>query len=409
MAVRRLLACCLLESGQPAEAQSILQPAFQSGPDSEASWLLSRALLMRGRNAEARAALAAAAQLTIPDPLQREPAPFVGAAQCKTCHAQEFQSQQNSNHAQTLQVGTQVKTLPWPTNPFCDSDNNHVSHAIRQFGKSVEITTSVDNQTFAALIDYAIGSNHQGRSFVGRDRDGQSRELRISQYPSAPNWARTTEHPQQPPTSSGYLGRPISDESVRRCVHCHSTNFRAVQKPHGRPEAADRGIGCERCHGPGGHHLRAVETGFADVAIARPRLASAERIVALCGECHQAPESLSPSAPGFIRFQAPSLVLSRCFTESGSLSCVTCHNPHKNASRNASDYERICMKCHPSATSGNVRQNEAAARARTWKACSTGAERDCLGCHMPRVANAIPRSTFTDHFIRTRDARRPLR
>ena len=142
--------------------------------------------------------------------------------------------------------------------------------------------------------------------------------------------------------------------------HCHSTNFRAVFYPSGRPEAADHGIGCERCHGPGGHHLQAVRTGFPDLAIGRPRLAPADRVVALCGECHESPEPHLPSDPSLIRFQAPSLVLSRCYTESRSLSCVTCHDPHQNASRTPSHYERASASnvilrhtCRTAAQSGS--------------------------------------------------------
>ena len=61
------------------------------------------------------------------------------------------------------------------------------------------------------------------------------------------------------------------------------------------PEAADRAIGCEKCHGPGGNHLLAVNAPDAkddpsiflrDMAIARPSTTYGEPIVKLCGQCH---------------------------------------------------------------------------------------------------------------------------
>ncbi len=171
-------------------------------------------------------------------------------------------------------------------------------------------------------------------------------------------------------------------------------------EPSERPEAADHGIGCERCHGPGGAHLQAVESQFPDLAIARPRLAPADQVVALCGQCHESPDSRSPGGPASIRFQTPNLIRSRCYTESGSLSCVTCHNPHKNASRIASDYERVCAKCHPPAHPEPSRAKESDPPLPVWSACSAGERRDCLRCHMPRVTNAAARTTFTDHYIR---------
>jgi tetratricopeptide (TPR) repeat protein len=405
--VRRLLARCLLESGQAPKARSLMEAALKRGPDPEARWLLSRSLLMEGKADESRAELEASRPYGSQDPLRSEPAQFVGAARCEACHSQEFQSQQNSNHARSISARSGLTALPWPEGALIDGDNPRVSHSVRRAKDTMEVTTSAEDRTFAALIDYALGSNHQGRSFVGKDREGQAWELRISQYPSPPTWSRTSEHPVEPRSPDGYLGRRISDESVRRCVHCHATNFRAVQFPDVRPEASDHGIGCERCHGPGGHHLQAVQAGFPDLAIARPRLASADRVVALCGQCHQSPEPLNPSNPRSIRFQAPSLVKSRCYTESGSLSCVTCHNPHKNASRTPSDYERICLKCHPSAKDLERRADRAGARASVWSPCLTGADHDCLSCHMPRVSNAVARAAFTDHFIRVRKTDRP--
>ena len=401
--VRRLLATCLLETARPAEARAQLERALAFGSDPQASWLQSRSFLMEGKLAEARTALETARRgAGEQDPLRPEPAPFVGAARCATCHPKEFKSQQQSRHSQTIKSKPELKSLPWPGQPLVDLDNPRVTHVFQRADNAVEAQARVENQTLSALLEYAMGSNHQGRSFVGRDRRGQAREMRISEYPSTPFWSRTSEHPAEPPGPDGYLGRPIADESVRRCVHCHSTNFRAVQEPAGRPEASDHGIGCERCHGPGGHHVRAVAERFPDIAIARPRLASAERVVALCGQCHKAPESASSTSPNFIRFQAPTLVQSRCYTESGTLSCVSCHNPHENASRSPSDYESVCLQCHPSLKNHDEHAFKEVARPKTWAACPTRAERDCLSCHMPRVPDAVPRTIFTDHFIRIR-------
>jgi tetratricopeptide (TPR) repeat protein len=401
---RRLLAACLLEAGRPGKAREALENVLASGPDAESSWLLSRSLLMEGKLAEAKAALAEAQRAGKSDPLRVEPAPFVGAARCAACHAGEFRAQQQSRHARTIQSKAELKELPWPELPLADRDKPGVTHRFRRADDRIEAETRVEQRAFAAVVEYAMGSNHQGRSFVGRDGQGQARELRVSQYPAAPHWDRTSEHPAEPPGPDGYLGRPIADESVRRCVHCHSTNFRAIQEPKGRPEAGDHGIGCERCHGPGGHHLRAVEAQFPDLAIARPRLASAAEVVALCGQCHKAPESASPANPNFIRFQAPTLVLSRCYNESGSLSCVTCHNPHRDAGRNAAEYEAICLQCHPAPGPRPGQDEGEPHRGKTWAPCPVNARGDCLSCHMPRVPDAVPRAVFTDHHIRIRNA-----
>jgi tetratricopeptide (TPR) repeat protein len=399
---RKLLARCLLEVGRPDQARQQLETVLEMGPDSEALWLVSRALLMEGKMDQARAAFDQSVKIETADPLRDQPAPYVGAASCARCHLREFQSRERSRHAQSIQTGSALRALPWPEGPVADLNHPGVTHSAARSDDMVEVNVQVDNAVFSAVVEYAMGSCHQGRSFVGHDRQGQARELRLSQYPSAPLWSRTSEHPETPPGPDGYLGRPLAEDSVRQCVHCHSTNFRAIQDPQGRAEADDHGIGCERCHGPAGHHVRAVEAKFPDLAVARPKIAQPAQVVALCGQCHKAPETASPDKPNFIRFQAPTLVQSRCYTESGKLSCVTCHNPHRDASRDPASYEAICVTCHNSPRTQDQSAEKAIKRDRTWTPCSTGAERGCLGCHMPRIPDAVPRATFTDHHIRIR-------
>ena len=398
-AATRLLARCDLQAGRPVEARARIQDAYGRGLDAESSWLLSRALLQEGRAAEAASALEAAGGFGASDPLIREPAPFVGAASCAPCHPAEFRSQQSSRHSRTLRRRADLESLPWPDRVIPDADNPRVVHRFSRVGDGVEAVTTVDGSAFRAVVEYALGANHQGRSFLGREGNGRVRELRVSQYPHAPEWGRTMEHPAIPPDEPGYLGRPLTAEAARKCLGCHATNFRAAREPDGRPEGRDHGIGCERCHGPGGNHIPAITAHFPEPAIARPRLASAAQVVALCGECHRAPNKTTPADAGFVRYQASGLVLTRCYTESAeALSCVTCHNPHKDAETSASFYEAKCLACH--ASSGSPAPNQPAGSSRTGLPCRVDPRNDCLACHMPRVKDAVPRTVFTDHWIR---------
>ncbi len=70
---RRLLARCLLASAEAAQARSQIEELLKSGPDTDASWLLSRALLMEGKTEEASAALKASGQSGDQDPMRRSP------------------------------------------------------------------------------------------------------------------------------------------------------------------------------------------------------------------------------------------------------------------------------------------------------------------------------------------------
>src|SRR5262249_47371255 len=210
----------------------------------------------------------------------------------------------------------------WPDQPVIDANNPRVEHQVGRVEDRVEVVTRVGQRTFRAVVEYALGSRHQGQSFLARDPAGQVRELRLARYPRAPEWDTTMEHPPVPTDPDGYLGRPLSAESFRKCLHCHATHFRAAREPGAGPEGRDHGIGCERCHGPGGHHLLAIAAHLPEPAIARPRLAAPAAGGALCAQCHPAPVALTPPPPGFVRLHAPRLVRRRCVTETtGALPC----------------------------------------------------------------------------------------
>ena len=85
----------------------------------------------------------------------------------------------------------------------------------------------------------------------------------------------------QRPTGENFLGKSLGVDDVYSCLYCHTTVASSArdQRP---PLAADRGIGCERCHGPGGNHLEAVALKFFDPAIARPSPDAGGQVVALC-------------------------------------------------------------------------------------------------------------------------------
>jgi hypothetical protein len=201
---------------------------------------------------------------------------------------------------------------------------------------------------------------------------------------------------------------------------CHTTNFHAVVHGVG-PEAADRSIGCERCHGPGGDHVLAVAAGFSDPAIISPGQASPAAINQVCAQCHDIQRTEIINAPRtdtpWLRYQSLTLTWSRCYTEGdGTLSCSTCHDPHEKADPSVARNEAKCLSCHapepatssagpsPAPTSGR-RADPSQGRPATKgsaTACPINATRGCIECHMPKIWVQGTHSFKTDHFIRIR-------
>jgi tetratricopeptide (TPR) repeat protein len=390
--LRKRLARDLLKLGRHEEARRYLIAPGTPSDEPEVAWLLSRAHLQGGSAPEAARALALAGKYAGDDPIRFEPAPFVGAARCAECHATIYREEQGSRHAGTIVSGADFPRSALPDSTIDDPVRPGVKHQAKRDGDRLRVETSVDGKTSRATIDYALGSGHRGYTFIGRDDDGRLCELRLTRYGNGPVWDLTTGQDPKPSDTKEMLGRTIGEDEFRRCISCHTTRpIRSHERTE--PDPVDRSIGCERCHGPGGNHLQAVAMEFPDLAIARPRVAKKAQVIKLCGSCHGSPtQTVKPNDVGAVRFQASALVKSRCYSESGEgLSCVTCHNPHRDAETKPAFYEAKCLGCHDARST-----SESDRRA----ICPVGPKTGCLDCHMPRVQGAVLHTSFTDHQIR---------
>jgi hypothetical protein len=235
-------------------------------------------------------------------------------------------------------------------------------------------------------LEYAVGSGVNGISFIVR-RGDHLFQAPLSYYSRTQSWA----------LSPGYefadygFSRPIHTA----CITCHSGRIRP---------AAEAGIGCESCHGPGTAHIQR-KAPMVNPAKLTPALADD-----ICMNCHQGGDTrvllpgkqLSDFRPGqplgrtvaIFKLNAgadkdllehhQAMKLSRCFQASKEkLNCLTCHKVH--AAR--TDYRQACNNCHP----------PAATRAHA------GPNGDCIACHMPkRAIEEISHSALTNHRIPAR-------
>ncbi|MHB1556334.1 MAG: tetratricopeptide repeat protein [Isosphaeraceae bacterium] len=430
----RLLARLLMETGRPEDAEQLLRPrgadaagapSSSSSIDREAAWLLSRAALQLGRQDEADAMLERAAGFGAGDS-SPEPAPFVGSRKCAECHQIAFRAAQRepSPHARTLYLGASLKDIPLPDRPVPDPLDPHVQHGFtRKADDRIEMETRDEKGRVArAVVAYALGSGEHGITMVSRDVPGSTpRELRISYYTAEHAWRETKGVTALPHDPTDFIGLELSDKSLRQCLQCHTTWFRAalpIPDATPGPESADRGIGCERCHGPGLNHVKAIESGFAELAIGATRKSPPRRLLRSCNECHASNGTVEPSDPEFTRVQGTTLMFSRCFTGSdGAIHCATCHDPHRGLDTVRTHYEPKCLGCHNGKPAGSALGAMATAKAedtahggaagggpapphRSPPVCPVNPASGCIDCHMPRVADPSLKLRFTDHHIR---------
>ncbi len=367
--------------------------------------------LQQGNIAQAHEALASAGAYRSDNPLMDEPSRYVGEARCRSCHAKIFQDTLSSRHTQTFHRGAQLGTLPRPDRPLADPANPKVTHAVTESDGALWEETHVGETVLRSVIEYAFGARDRYVTMVGRDAHDQYRAARFSHYHSTDGqgWDKTFLGFDDSKPADDFRGATIGVRAgAVSCLDCHITFARGGQERID-PETADRAIGCERCHGPGGNHVAAITAGLSDRAIVNPAATSPQAVTQKqCNVCHildQRYKNSAPEQPGWVRSQGAGWAWSRCNTESGgAFGCVTCHDPHKSAgSTTTAQYKAKCLSCHLAPTDASAGGPESVPKPSpdpTVKTCSVDPAKGCIKCHMPSVRMDSAHRDMTEHYIR---------
>ncbi len=291
-------------------------------------------------------------------------------------------------------------------------------------------------------VDWIIGSGNHVRTYLYQTPNGELFELPLSWYTDSASWQMSPSYDR---ADHEGVGRRIRQE----CMFCHNaypqvplgSDIHPVTHPF--PEELPEGIGCQRCHGPGGEHVRQAHAKLVPKesirkAIVNPAKLPAARRHEICLSCHMAP---SAAVPGIRRFDRPEfsfrpghalsdfrlplevveadrnpgerfeinhhayrLLQSPCFTaSSGKLSCLTCHDVHRKVpeSEREEHYGGLCLDCHNGLDFPAMHREKLAAwRKEHPRSYEETADSDCVTCHMPRRRTEdVVHATMTDHRI----------
>jgi predicted CXXCH cytochrome family protein len=398
-----------------------------------------------------------------PAPIARTGEGFVTSNACRSCHPGEYASWHASFHRSM----TQSAKLEHAAAPALRQGGRLRTETN---GRSVELLAR-DGQLWARLPDPGVtsaappgrhaasfrsapmrdvrvelltGSHHQQAFWVAGARPG---ELRV--VPAVYLLAERSLVPRR----DAFLNPPDADEHDVRwnsnCIQCHAVAG-APQHDEARDSftsgAAELGIACEACHGPGGEHVRAMQNplsryqarGGATVApfIVNPELLSAERASEVCGRCHSyffpkheqdwwqhgfarsyrpgqplaeaqlllSRETLAaPGAPqlgesaesifyddGTVRVggrEYNGLVRSPCYERGRGerrLSCLSCHSLHQSE---PDDQLGQGMRDNRACTQCHAELGKDPSRHTHHAASSSGSL--CYNCHMPKTSYAL--------------------
>lgn len=343
---------------------------------------------------------------------------YVGSQACLACHPDEHGTYQQTG------MGNSLAELDIGQEPASSTFTHELSgrkYTVYRKDKQMhhrEVLLVDEDEYLLAdhPVQYVIGSGNHSRSYLV-EVDGFLCESPITWYPSKQDWSVSPGY--DTPMTFGF-----TREVPQKCLFCHAGRTHSVGNSLHRIKFDEHAIGCERCHGPGSLHVERWESSDAggdeaiDRTIVNPAHLSRELADAICHQCHLTTEAyitargrkttdFRPGLPlqrfrHYYRARAPEssmrvvghvdqLMLSRCYLESDSLTCMTCHNPHAFPApeQQMKYYRDVCASCH--AIDACQVSSETLAR--------KSPANDCVACHMPSSPTDIPHMAFTHHRI----------
>jgi hypothetical protein len=318
---------------------------------------------------------------------------FVGRQTCAACHPAQAKAQAQSAHAGALsKPANHPLAQKFPTSePLAREPGFRYRYAERD-GK-LEVEAAFGDQARKLVVDWAFGAGDQAVTFVSHLDDQWYVEHYWSYYTTTGKYGPTPGHQMTEADdlgqALGVMYRTFSPQTeIMRCFRCHTTGPLALGEGFAI-EPSEAGVQCEACHGPGADHAARASAGTLDPkqpGIVNPGKLAPDALLQACGQCHrppaEQPSEIDYRDPWNVRHQPLYLVRSACYRQSGTLTCMTCHDPHAPLVRNdAAGYDKRCQSCHPAAN-----------------ACKAGKTSACASCHMPAVQ---PQEglRFTNHWI----------
>jgi Cytochrome c554 and c-prime len=317
------------------------------------------------------------------------------ASVCATCHY-EAKSQPATSMGHALETVEECATLA--AHPLLTFKDTKYSYRIERRGGQSLYAVSDGDRTLTIPIGWAMGASSAiGQTYV-LEKDGQLYESRVSYFSELQGLGITMGAEGFAPTNLlEAAGRLMGRDDELNCFGCHATN--ATQGREFTPAVMTAGVQCERCHGPAEKHLEwATKGGSPPVIPKKLSRLSTDQVSDFCGQCHRTWADVAATGRfdvTDVRFQPYRLATSECYDgDDARISCLACHDPHREVNANATAYDSKCMACHGGGKAGA-------------KKCSVAAT-GCTTCHMPKIELPGGHHKFSDHRIRIVRANEPF-
>jgi len=301
-------------------------------------------------------------------------AEFVGTAECKSCHKQEYDRWKNSHHDLAMDVATDATVL----GDFNDATFDYhgiVSRFYRRDGRFFVHTRGPAGKMGEFEIKYTFGYTPL-QQYLILFPGGRLQCLPIAWDVRQKRWYHF--YPDEPLAPDDWLYWTNAGQNWNgMCAECHSTNLKKNYDPDSdtyQTTWTDIDVGCEACHGPGSLHVKWArlpemarpEADNLDLVVRTAGMDSREQ-VELCAPCHSRRTSLGDNTHDFrelLDYEVPQLLDERLYFADGQIleevyvygsfvqskmydrqvRCSDCHDVH--SVKRLAEGNALCLQCH---------------------------------------------------------------
>ena len=304
---------------------------------------------------------------------QIEPLPnsfgFLGAEACMPCHKEPYGSFFETAHYRTSEAASSASIL----GSFAKGENRlETIHPDLSFTMTQDSDGSyyqnahLRSLTRRVRFDIVIGSGNLAQTYLFWEGQGLF-QMHVSYFTKLNRWINSPGYHD----GTAWYARKI----IPKCVECHMTYMKPIPETRNRFNRAEVifGVTCERCHGPGSEHVahhRQYPGDRKSRFITNPASLSRQAMNDVCAQCHlgsaeplQSPFSFRPGdkleefwkvtieeggSQGNVHSsnQLQRLQMAKCFAGS-KMTCIDCHDPHRNERGNIVLFSQRCIRCHP--------------------------------------------------------------
>jgi len=367
-------------------------------------------------------------------------AKYIGMDQCRLCHQDIYNSFIETGMGKSFDIASKLKSSARFNNHSIIYDKEQDFYYKPYWDKDTFKIMEFRLKGFDTIhkriekVDYIIGSGQHTNSHI-YNTSGYLHQMPMTFYTQKGEW-------HLPPGFENGFNTRFSRKIGLECMSCHNSYPDFVLGSENKYKSVPNGINCERCHGPGSIHVQQRMSGekidtskFIDYSIVNPGKLPIDLQFDVCQRCHLQGNTVLKDGKSFYDFRpgmklsdymttflpryeggddefimashADRLKQSQCFIKSfkpeddakslrpykQSLTCVTCHNPHKSVKVTDNNvFNNACKNCH-----GGQKQTNC-----TEKIAVRNLKQDnCVSCHMPKSGSSdIPHVTVHDHYIR---------